>query len=473
METSLPLESDDWRALLSEGRDRKARGDTEAALALYHKAAALAPQEALPAHSLAALLGDLSRFSEAEDWAAKAVTKGGKAPESLLVLGRAQQGNARFDAAERSFEQAITARPDYFDAHHDLAQLRWMRTNDVAAASSALERQISAEPANAKLLELKARILLSADKVDDAGHFIQQAIIAAPDQPALHIFHSHIAARQKRPEAQLAAATQALQLNRSSQEAAKAALEALLHCGRAEEAEQLAIRILQAHPGDQGIVALLTTAWRIMGDTRYETFCTSPGLISAQMMDAPASAHDLPSYLADLKTALLKRHPWKSHPLDQSLRHGSQTQEDLTQSSDPVIATLFQGLKPLIAQHIAQLGTGPDPVRMRSNGRFRLGPAWSVALSPGGFHTDHVHPQGWMSCAFYVDLPQTIQQGREGWLAFGRPGIPTQPSLQPFQHIKPEPGMLAIFPSYMWHGTEVFSGDQKRLTVAFDILPGL
>lgn len=473
MEAGASLEPCDWRALLAEGREKKASGDREAALALYRRAADVAPDEALPAHNLAALLGDLSLFSEAEEWAAKAVMLGNHAPESLLVLARAQQANGRFAEAERSFKQAIATRPAYLEAHHDLAQLRWMLTSDVAEASSALDRQVSAEPSNADLLELKARLLLSADLVNEASHVIQRAIAAAPDRPALHIFHSQIAARQGKPKEQLAAATQALQLDRSSHGAAKAALEALLHCGRAQEAEQLAIRILQAHPGDQGIVALLTTAWRMIGDARHEAFCTSPGLISAQIMAVPEGARDLSSYLTDLKAALLTRHPWKSHPLDQSLRHGSQTQEDLTQSSDPVIAALFETLRPVIAGHIAQLGTGPDPVRMRSNGHFRLGPAWSVALSPGGFHTDHVHPQGWMSCAFYVDLPQAVDHGREGWLAFGRPGIPTQPALQPFKHIKPEPGMLAIFPSYLWHGTEVFSGDQKRLTVAFDILPGL
>ena len=31
--------------------------------------------------------------------------------------------------------------------------------------------------------------------------------------------------------------------------------------------------------------------------------------------------------------------------------------------------------------------------------------------------------------------------------------------------------MLVLFPSYMWHGTIPFSGDQPRLTVALDIVP--
>ena len=36
---------------------------------------------------------------------------------------------------------------------------------------------------------------------------------------------------------------------------------------------------------------------------------------------------------------------------------------------------------------------------------------------------------------------------------------------------KPEPGMLVLFPSYMWHGTIPFVTGDSRLTIAFDIVP--
>ena len=61
--------------------------------------------------------------------------------------------------------------------------------------------------------------------------------------------------------------------------------------------------------------------------------------------------------------------------------------------------------------------------------------------------------------------------GREGWLKFGEPAFATRPIL-PAQHfVRPEPGLLALFPSYMWHGTVPFRTDESRLTIAFDVLP--
>jgi hypothetical protein len=82
-----------------------------------------------------------------------------------------------------------------------------------------------------------------------------------------------------------------------------------------------------------------------------------------------------------------------------------------------------------------------------------------------------VHPQGWFSSAFYVDLPPAIGQGHAGWLAFGRPGIPVSPTLEPLRYVRPQPGKLALFPSHFWHGTEPFGGSDARLTVAFDLVP--
>src|SRR5439155_13673383 len=97
---------------------------------------------------------------------------------------------------------------------------------------------------------------------------------------------------------------------------------------------------------------------------------------------------------------------------------------------------------------------------------------WSVRLRPGGFHADHVHTMGWLSSACYIALPQAVERGREGWLKFGEPGVPTSPALAAEHYVKPEPGLLALFPSYMWHGTVPFSGDEPRLSIAFDLVPG-
>jgi uncharacterized protein (TIGR02466 family) len=154
------------------------------------------------------------------------------------------------------------------------------------------------------------------------------------------------------------------------------------------------------------------------------------------------------------------------------LRGGSQTLQNLLQSQDPAIAAFFAAIDAPIRQYIAQLGRGREALRQGNLGGYQFSGAWSVHLRPGGFHTDHVHPKGWLSSAFYVDTPSAVEAGgREGWLKFGQPGIATLPALEAEHWVKPQPGRLVLFPSYMWHGTVPFTSKDRRLSIAFDLVP--
>jgi hypothetical protein len=47
----------------------------------------------------------------------------------------------------------------------------------------------------------------------------------------------------------------------------------------------------------------------------------------------------------------------------------------------------------------------------------------------------------------------------------------TEPPLDAEHYIRPRPGRLVLFPSYMWHGTVPFTTAERRMTIAFDIVP--
>jgi len=93
-------------------------------------------------------------------------------------------------------------------------------------------------------------------------------------------------------------------------------------------------------------------------------------------------------------------------------------------------------------------------------------------LSAQGHHVNHVHPMGWISSSYYVDVPDVVKGSKtqEGWIKFGEPDIPGL-NLQAEKHIEPKAGRLVLFPSYMWHSTIPFSGNQTRLTLPFDVAP--
>jgi hypothetical protein len=101
---------------------------------------------------------------------------------------------------------------------------------------------------------------------------------------------------------------------------------------------------------------------------------------------------------------------------------------------------------------------------------WRLAGSWSVRLSGGGdFHTSHIHPQGLVSSALYLEVPPANgQAAQEGWLEVGRPPPDLRLDLPPLQIIEPKPGHLALFPSTLYHGTRPFSTG-RRMTAAFDV----
>ena len=94
---------------------------------------------------------------------------------------------------------------------------------------------------------------------------------------------------------------------------------------------------------------------------------------------------------------------------------------------------------------------------------MRIGGSWSVKLWSSGKHVNHIHAEGWMS---------SLHPGSQaGAIQFGQPPVELGLELAPRRMVAPRTGMLALFPSYMWHGTIPFQDQAPRMTIAFDMTP--
>jgi tetratricopeptide (TPR) repeat protein len=433
-------------------------------LAEAERVVALRPGRPIPLHNLAAALGDAGEARRAEAAARAALAAGGDAPETWLVLARALQSQNRFDEAEVAFGAALARRPDYIDALRDLAQLVWMRTGDLGAALAVVPEELAGP-----LRMLRARLHEYAGDIEGAYRALAAGPIAG--DAGLEITAAHLAMSFD-PDLALAHAVRAEALAPDAELVVRKAIEAHLATGLAEAALGRIEAARARHPLDQGLVAAQWTAWRMLGDPRAAELYDYDVLVADWPLDTPAGWGGIEDYLDDLAGALSELHGLHNHPLDQSLRHGTQTSVNLLRSEERAIRAFRVAVDGPIRRHMAFLGTGSDPVRARNTGDYRISGMWSVRLRPGGFHVNHVHPQGWLSSACYIELPAAVEAGdREGWLQFGQPGVPTPAAIEPEHFIRPRAGRLALFPSYMWHGTAPFSGAGRRLTVAFDVVP--
>jgi tetratricopeptide (TPR) repeat protein len=458
------------QSLTREAEAAKAAGRRGEALALYARAAALFPASGVAEHNLAAALGDAARHAEAEARCRAAFGKGLDAPETWLVFARALQGQRRLAEAERAFGEALRRRPGMPDAHRELAQLVWMRTGDFAAATARLDQAIAGDPANPALQAVRAKALEYAG--DPAGAYaVLRAAAQGRDDVVLEAMAADAAARIGEPQAAMAHAGRAMALAPDLPYVLIHFAQACLAAGAPDRAAAVMEPLRLRAPGDQHVIALLATAWRLMDDPRYRRLYDYQAFVGVHRLTVPAGWPDLTAYLAELSAAVAAAHAYRTHPFDQSLRQGSQA-PDILDEPHPAIRAFPAALAPAIAAHLAALGEGDDPVRARNTGTWAFQGAWSVRLAPNGFHADHVHSQGWLSSACYLALPPAIEaEGRQGWLKFGEPGVRTAPPLAPEHFVKPEPGLLALFPSYMWHGTVPFGGTEPRLTIAFDLVP--
>lgn len=448
----------------------KMAGDPEAALEPQRRLTQLYPQRRSGWHNLAATLGDLALAAEAEAAARRCLEIPPAAPETLLVLGRSLQGQGRYDEAEAAFGRALELRPAYAPAHRDLAQLRWMRTGDLAQALG----QLAGAADEAELTLVKASVLEFAGDLATARTILTQAVARQPDNISLRLAASNLELAMGQPEAALAHAEIAYSATPIAGPSQLAPLiQALLASGRPDEAARFIEPWRRGAPDDQLVIALQLTAWRALGDPRWKSLADYTAVVQAFTLPTPPGWRDLASYLSDLQSALLSLHDLKSHPLHQSLRGGSQTSQSLLRSRDPVITAFFKAVQAPIDAYLRSVGGGEDPLRRRNTGSGRPATAWSVNLRPQGRHANHVHPQGWISSAFYVQTPATaIDAGDQaGWIRFGEPPFATSPPQGPEHAVRPEPGRLVLFPSYLWHGTAPFETDESRLTIAFDVLP--
>jgi uncharacterized protein (TIGR02466 family) len=432
------------------------------------------PRDRIAWHNLAAAYGDLGFAQQAQEAAQRALALGLKAPETWLVLARALQTLRRLDEAQQAFERAIALRPAYAEAHRDLAQLIWMRSGDAAAALRGVERALRAAPRAAELHLVRSLVLDFAGDRAAALAAAEQGLARAGSDLALLLQAARLAAAGGAAERALELAQRAAALAPAAYEARQCLTEALIAAGRIDEAAGIADELCRVRPLDQYALALRATVWRLRGDTRYRALYDYAAFVVPQAIDVPPGWTSLTAFLQELAHELESLHCFVAHPLQQSVRGGSQLHLQAAELARPPIAALFQSLLAAVHAYLARLGHGDDPLRARNTGKAVFTGAWSVRLRSGGSHADHVHPHGWLSSAFYVALPAEVASGadRAGWLRLGRPAIPTAPPLDAEHYVQPRAGHLVLFPAYMWHGVEPFTSPTPRLSVAFDVAPG-
>ena len=182
------------------------------------------------------------------------------------------------------------------------------------------------------------------------------------------------------------------------------------------------------------------------------------------------SVSEKSTFIGQLVNSLTGMHLSDRHPLNQTLKNGTQTRGHLFSSKQPDIQALKTEVDSAVFKFMQQQGMDIKRFTNARGAPNYIG-SWSVKLKNGGFHSNHIHAHGRISGVVYIALPKTIEckEKKEGWLTLGQPFENGNTNIEPDVMIKPYVSQCVLFRSFVWHGTTPFSALDDRITVAFDV----
>jgi tetratricopeptide (TPR) repeat protein len=451
-----PQDARMWQVLALACRQLE---DLAPAVEAIERAASLAPRDPLIAHTraraaLEAGLPSSHLFEPAQRLA----------PDDMSVLlghTAALFAEGRLDAAIALLEARLRAHPDWLDGQASLARLRWMG-GERETFTSGYEAALVAAPTNIALWRERIDTSMHAAFYEDALDALARARAAAGEHLAFDALETVCRAEKGEIEAADRLFARLGPIEHITMAARH--MRHLLRAGRPEAASAFADSWRGRDPGHL-LVPYQSAAWRLTSDPRRQWLEGDERLIGIYDI-----GDRIPS-LAALAERLRGLHLSLHHPLEQSLRGGTQTDGPLFSRIEPEIRALRAAVAAAVEEHVARLPAPQPghPTLIARRSPIGFSGSWSVRLTGEGYHVNHVHPAGWISSAFYVALPQQAMGGPEhaGWLSIGE-ATELGLDLPPIRLIEPKPGRLVLFPSTMWHGTRPFAAGE-RLTVAFDV----
>jgi hypothetical protein len=169
-----------------------------------------------------------------------------------------------------------------------------------------------------------------------------------------------------------------------------------------------------------------------------------------------------------------------NHPAMRLDRYGTASRntwqvDEPSTGNPPCVAALQKHILAHV-ESFADSFTGHDHPWVRARPTKGILKNWCLISGGEGFVEWHVHQSGWLSGVYYVAVPERASGGDDlgGCLGLGLPEeLVGEQAAAAFgiQVVRPEPGLLTMFPSHTFHRTYAHGSTAKRICFAFDVWP--
>lgn len=460
-----------WTTL---GQCYRRLGDFDRSCESFHRALAVRPQHANALAGLGQTLRMMGRPEDAAGCFDKVHELGAATIEVLVARADVAADQGRYDEAVARYQAVLEHDPQHTAAHVQLSEVLW-QTGAESTYGGSFRRALEQYPDNPQLLAAWCEGLANTGAGDEALRQLQARPSLVERYPLLLAARARRQAAHNNVDKAAESFRQALELTPDDANLSLDFAQFAIYCGDYEDA-LAALRVTERHrPDDQLLWACRGLCWRLLGDDRAAWLNDDALLVGAYEIRPPARYGNLSAFLDAVAESLDELHRTQAAPAHQSLRGGTQTAARLFYRPEKVIQDLRVALSEAVQRYIGEL---PDdshhPMLRRRSRRFQFAGSWSVRLRSGGYHVNHVHPQGWISSSHYITVPAQIGTDRTnpaGWLKFGESGLTLGDREVISSLVKPEPGTVVLFPSYFWHGTVPFDSPEPRITTPFDVTP--
>jgi len=456
--------------------------------ACFRRACTVAPREFPPRFALAVMLERRGMAEEAEEAYRLAVEIRPEAAPAWVGLGNAERAQGRSEEALASYRRATEAEPNHAPGWNNLGNLE-REIGRLADAEAAYRTAVEHAPGYVSGWSNLASLLGQAGRYGEEVEAWRKASALAPRDVDVWSDLGTALERAGRPGEAIPALERAIACVTPDHPRVISLL------GRLHAA--LAVARLRAGGGDDGGAAALAAcdAWlaRRPGDAtglaakaillnHVGREDESRAIADTERLARRFRIDPAPDYpdLARFNDALARHvagHPslaWS--PPHNATRDGMHSGELVTEPGGPA-AVLKARILDCIEHYAAEVAhRDPDHLVVRSRPPATTMRMWGVVMHAGGHQIPHIHPAAWLSGVYYPDVPDFVSEedpDHRGWIEFGRPPEESFTDLKPMpvEAIRPEEGLLIIFPAWFYHRTIPFPAAARRISVAFDFVP--
>lgn len=459
------------QTLLEQAQTHNQQDDRPAAESCLRKVLSISPVEVNALYGLVVFSLDVSPPVDIRTLIAEQFEQQGQNPEFHFNLGKALSRAKLYAQASESFRRAASHASDPSVCYNQVG-LAEESLQAFEKAAEAYQRAVQLNPTKAEIFNNLGNALSALKRMDDAQKAYRKAVELRPDVPEPQLNLAVCLKDEGQLEEALRCISRAIHLAPNLSDAHYHKAVVLQDQHRSKDALESVEECLRFNQHHQLGLALKAIILNDLGRSEEASRLVDHERLIGSIVLKRGNDNLLKAFNARLARGVLEHPSLVRDPIGASTRGGRHS-ADLLGEGD-VFQELEKLLREAISYYVRELSVEPDHAFLRNMPSQPKLMVQANVLDSGGYLVPHVHPAGWLTGVYYVSLPGNVgadPQDRSGWLQLGRPPE-TINHVHPLslRQMRPQQGMLVLFPSYFYHSTIPFVSDTPRISLGIDVL---